>query len=526
MKIRTITVTMLLIAALGTMLVMPATAATATRTLPVDCVNAGEDFTVTIEADNYGSLGAVIETLCDGWEYQSTTATDAVVDGNTVSFMLAGSGPTTFTYTVSAPGTGCCDISGIIRDEDTHDYAVTGATVVCVCSGPDEPTATRTLPVDCVNAGEDFTVTIEADNYGSLGAVIETLCDGWEYQSTTATDAVVDGNTVSFMLAGSGPTTFTYTVSAPGTGCCDISGIIRDEDTHDYAVTGATEVCVYSVEPTATRTLPVDCVNAGEDFTVTIEADNYGSVGAVIETLCDGWEYQSTTATDAIVDGNTVSFMLAGSGPKTFTYTVSAPGTGCCDISGIIRDEDTHDYAVTGATEVCVYSVEPTATRTLPVDRVNAGENFTVTIEADNYGSVGAVIEVICDGWIYQSTTADSVTLIDANTISFPLTGSGPKTFTYTVLAPTESDSCCIIGGILRDETGATHGVEGSCEVCTYVESNWWDEWMGPDSEEGSTVTTTELQAAIHHWLDDIPVRGHVMSTPEFQWIIAEWLSG
>jgi predicted RecA/RadA family phage recombinase len=285
--------------------------------------------------------------------------------------------------------------------------------------------------------------------------------------------------------------------------------------------------CVNAGEDfTVTRTLPGDCVNAGEDFTVTIEADNYGSFGAVIETLCADWEYQSTTADDVQVDGNTISFLLVGSGPKTFTYTVSAPdATGtCCNISGIIRDDDTHDYTVTGATEVCV--CEPTATRTLPSDCVIAGAEFTVAITADNYGSVGAVIEVICDGWTYQNTTADDAILIDANTISFPLTESGPSTFTYTVLAPNAPDSCCVIGGILRDETGANHGVTGDCEVCTCTELNWWDEWMGPDSEEGSTVTTTELQAAIHHWLEDIPVRGHVMSTPDFQWIIAEWLSG
>ena len=56
--------------------------------------------------------------------------------------------------------------------------------------------------------------------------------------------------------------------------------------------------------------------------------------------------------------------------------------------------------------------------------------------------------------------------------------------------------------------------------------SDWRDEWMGLDSEEGSTVTTTELQDAIHHWLEDIPVRGHIMSTTDLQEIIAAWLSG
>jgi hypothetical protein len=223
-----------------------------------------------------------------------------------------------------------------------------------------------------------------------------------------------------------------------------------------------------------------------------------------------------------------VKFLLLGSGPRTFTYTVSAPEEdgACCQISGTLRDDDTQDHTVIGDTEVCVCDVVPTATRTLPSDCVSAGAEFNVTITANNYGDSGALIEVICDGWTYQSTTADDVVLIDANTISFPLLGTGPSTFTYTVLAPNNPDSCCVIGGILRDEDGVTHGVTGDCEVCTCIQGDWWDEWTGPDSEGGSAVTTTELQDAIHHWLDDIPVRGHVMSTQDLQWIISEWLSG
>jgi hypothetical protein len=66
MKARTITIALLLVMALGTMAVMPATAQTATRDLPDDCVTAGHDFTVTVLAEDYGFSGAVIETLCDG----------------------------------------------------------------------------------------------------------------------------------------------------------------------------------------------------------------------------------------------------------------------------------------------------------------------------------------------------------------------------------------------------------------------------------------------------------------------------
>ncbi len=54
--------------------------------------------------------------------------------------------------------------------------------------------------------------------------------------------------------------------------------------------------------------------------------------------------------------------------------------------------------------------------------------------------------------------------------------------------------------------------------------SNWKEEWMGENSEEGQTVTTSELQDAINHWLNDIPVRRYKMSSFDLQEIIAAWL--
>ena len=55
---------------------------------------------------------------------------------------------------------------------------------------------------------------------------------------------------------------------------------------------------------------------------------------------------------------------------------------------------------------------------------------------------------------------------------------------------------------------------------------DWRMEWTGPDSEEGATVTTSELQDAIHRWLEDILVRGHLLTTFDLQEIIVLWLSG
>lgn len=53
---------------------------------------------------------------------------------------------------------------------------------------------------------------------------------------------------------------------------------------------------------------------------------------------------------------------------------------------------------------------------------------------------------------------------------------------------------------------------------------DWRDEWMGENSDGGTAVTTTELQSAIHHWLEDIPVKCHIIHLADLQEIIAVWL--
>jgi len=53
---------------------------------------------------------------------------------------------------------------------------------------------------------------------------------------------------------------------------------------------------------------------------------------------------------------------------------------------------------------------------------------------------------------------------------------------------------------------------------------HWIYKWTGEGSDGGSAVTTSELQDAIHHWLNDIPVRNHLLSTEDLQQIIVLWL--
>jgi PGF-CTERM protein len=133
-----------------------------------------------------------------------------------------------------------------------------------------------------------------------------------------------------------------------------------------------------AAEASATRDLPDGCVPEGQDFTVTVVAENYGPMGAVIETFCDGWVYKSSTgAGDVRISGNTVSFLLMGSGPRTITYTVTAPNDpgACCAISGVLKDDDQNDHVVGGESEVCVCEGDATPPSDTTVESPDGGES-------------------------------------------------------------------------------------------------------------------------------------------------------
>ena len=67
-------------------------------------------------------------------------------------------------------------------------------TVTAPPSTPDaDPSATRSFSAMSVDPGEEITVTIQADNYGGLGRILETLPSGF-----TSPDA--SGQTVTLRL--------------------------------------------------------------------------------------------------------------------------------------------------------------------------------------------------------------------------------------------------------------------------------------------------------------------------------------
>ena len=101
---------------------------------------------------------------------------------------------------------------------------------------------------------------------------------------------------------------------------------------------------------------------------MTIRADNYGSLGRIMETVPDGFDI-----TTPETEGQTVTLRLLQAGPQTVTYTVTAPeATGGYTISGSLEDSERSVHTVTGASRITV--TDDPCLDTLSVDGAVSGE--------------------------------------------------------------------------------------------------------------------------------------------------------
>ena len=353
----------------------------ATRSISPATVAPGGEVMVTITAANFGSFGAVEETLPSGFAYVAGSLDDedirVTVGAGTVRFSFQ-QGVEPFTYTVTASDqAGPYSFSGNLRDDDRDDHAVGGATSVTVEAvvepAPDEPSATRSISPATVAPGGEVMVTITVADYGSFGGVVETLPSGFAYVAGSLDDedirVTVGAGTVRFSFQ-QGVESFTYTVTASDqAGPYSLSGNLRDDDQGDHAVGGATSVTVEAVvepapdEPSATRSISPARVAPGGEVMVTITVANYGSFGGVVETLPSGFDYVEGSLDDedirVTVGAGTVRFSFQ-QGVESFTYTVTASDqVGPYSFSGNLRDDDQVDHVVGGATSVTVRVAAP-----------------------------------------------------------------------------------------------------------------------------------------------------------------------
>ena len=166
--------------------------------------------------------------------------------------------------------TGC--IPAGLKRLPSNDFAQLGLSF-CTVAQPAGVSATRSFSPASVVPGGRLVVTITAANYGSFGAVTETLPVGFTYVSSSLPDDQVNatGQEVRFTLQGN--TSFNYTVTAPSVErSYTFSGTLRDFDRNDHAVGGASTVKVSSGDPLITR---YDANNNGQiDRSEVIKAIN------------------------------------------------------------------------------------------------------------------------------------------------------------------------------------------------------------------------------------------------------------
>ena len=434
----------------------------AMRALGKTTVTAGESVVVTITASGIGGQGVVTETLPAGFAYISSTLPDSQVrtdanDSQKIHFVLADSGDSPFTYTVTVSQAGT--ITGDLT-KDRVTYNVTGQDSVAIQQQGAGPSAMRALGKTTVTAGESVVVTITASGIGGQGVVTETLPAGFAYISSTLPDSQVrtdanDSQKIHFVLADSGDSPFTYTVTVSQAGT--ITGDLT-KDRVTYNVTGQDSVAIQQqgAGPSAMRALGKTTVTAGESVVVTITASGIGGQGVVTETLPAGFAYISSTLPDSQVrtdanDSQKIHFVLADSGDSPFTYTVTVSQAGT--ITGDLT-KDRVTYNVTGQDSVAIQQqgAGPSAMRALGKTTVTAGESVVVTITASGIGGQGVVTETLPAGFAYiSSTLPDSQVRTDANDsqkIHFVLADSGDSPFTYTV---TVSQAGTITGKLTKD---------------------------------------------------------------------------
>ena len=163
-------------------------------------------------------------------------------------------------------------------------------------------------------------------------------------------------------------------------------------------------------------------------------------------------------------------------------------------------------------------------TRDLPDNELNSGETFLVTINQTGFFVFGTVMEVLPQGYSFVVGSAQNVDREDYDFSSRTLElhiYSNVTTVTYEVIAGTETG---IFTGTYATIDSNADPVSGSItgdDTVTISIPDWREKWFGD-----GVVTTEELQEAIHHWLDDIPIDGYLLKTSDLQEVISFWLSG
>ena len=323
--------------------------------------------------------------------------------------------------------------------------------------------ASRMIAPSMVAPGGEAVVTINTMGF-TVGLVKETLEAGFSYKENSVNPSTirvtVEDQDIYFTTV-AGVRQFSYTVIAPMTdGGYSFSGELSYVDEDDVRqtgvmVTGDTEITVGVAGPNASRTIMPATVGPGDEVVVTIATSGF-MVGLVKETLPAGFMYKENSVSPSTirvtVEDQDVYFTTVA-GVRQFRYTVMAPATvDDYSFSGELSyldedDERQTGIMVTGATQVTVASVEPSAARTITPMTVVPGGEVVVGIATRGF-TVGLVEEMLPTGFTYKenSVMPSSIRVTVEEQNVFLTTVAGVRQFNYTAIAPMREDSYSFSG--------------------------------------------------------------------------------
>ncbi|WP_421939882.1 Calx-beta domain-containing protein [Pedobacter sp.] len=421
--------------ALGTSIVIPAGATTATLNVPVLDDNIAES-TETVILTMAASTSNTLITASTSPATVNISDNDTSIASIALGINGSEAGPVngTFTVTLSNPAATDTQITYTLAGSATEgsDYTNIAVKTVTILAG--QTTAVITIPVNAdnlVEGAETVIATLGASN-NPLVSVNNTAASLNIADNTTATV------TVAATTSAAEPATnglFTFTLSNASTSPTTINFIVGGTAASgtDYTSIG-TSIVIPAEATSATLSVPVkddNLVEGNETVILTMAA-------ATSNTSITA---STTAATLNIADNDTATASIAlgqngnENGPVNGTFIVS--------LSNPVSVDTQITFTLAGtATEASDYTTVSPKTVTIPAGQTSATITIPVLTDAisENTETVIATLGTANNPLVSVNTVAASINILDANTASVSISaatsvneGDGTVTFTVTL---------------------------------------------------------------------------------------------
>ena len=457
----------------------------------------GSQFTLSATVQNDGNGESAATTLRYYRSADGTITTSDTEVGTDAVGGLAASGSDSQSVELvapSAPGTyhyGAC-VDAVAGESDTTNNCSTAVQITVLLTdtqiqgSPDLVVGTPTVSDTSPETGASFTLSATVSNTGDGESVATTLR---YYRSTDATITTSDtavGTDAVGVLAASGTSAQSISLTAPGTagayyyGAC-VEAVTDESDTTNNC-SGSVKVDVEAPKypdlevgtPTVSDTSP----EPGASFTLSATVSNAGDGESATTTLRYYRSVDGTITTSDTAVGTDAVGVLAASGTSAQSISLTAPATagayyyGAC-VDTVADESDAADNC-SGSVKVDVEAPKypdlevgtPTVSDTSP----EPGASFTLSATVSNTGDGESVATTLryyrsTDGTI---TTSDTAVGTDAVGV---LAASGTSAQSISLTAPVTAGTyyygACV--DAVTDESDTTNNCSSSVTATVLV---------------------------------------------------------